>query len=217
MIFFEIADVEQMLDNTQDPIGEFFSVVTADVVSFGSSNTYEAFLTNTPKLGDIEQYPMLLARSSAIGVHVNKVVYNGYRTEESVQQVHDQALKERARLQAQQEINEHEQTQLDLKLQRAIERSQREYEMEAKKNEFDREQKNIEERASLSLQQLQHVEQLAQKRADYELEEAHLQQLQHLGVDLTQFLTRAGKHVVQIEAPPTTTVHLHSDSTPPNK
>lgn len=41
MIFFELKDIERMLDRTHDPIADFINAVTADVVTYASTLTYE--------------------------------------------------------------------------------------------------------------------------------------------------------------------------------
>ncbi len=50
MIFFELKDVEKMLDNTHDPIGDFINAVASDVVAFCATLTYDQFLEKTSSL-----------------------------------------------------------------------------------------------------------------------------------------------------------------------
>jgi hypothetical protein len=43
MVFFELADIEMMLDQTHDPIADFINAVTADVIAFVGAATFEDF------------------------------------------------------------------------------------------------------------------------------------------------------------------------------
>jgi len=44
MIFFELKKIEQMLDSTHDPVADFINAVSADVIAFASTLSYELFL-----------------------------------------------------------------------------------------------------------------------------------------------------------------------------
>lgn len=37
MLFFELRDIERMLDRTHDPIADFINAVTADIVAFAAT------------------------------------------------------------------------------------------------------------------------------------------------------------------------------------
>ena len=50
MIFFELFDVERMLDKTHDPIGDFINAAASDVVAFCATLTYEEFQEKTSLL-----------------------------------------------------------------------------------------------------------------------------------------------------------------------
>src|SRR5262249_299485 len=47
MIFFELLDIERMLDTTHDPIGDFVNATTSDVVEFVGRHNFESFKRNT--------------------------------------------------------------------------------------------------------------------------------------------------------------------------
>ena len=50
MIFFELLDIEKMLDTTHDPIGDFINAATSDVVEFTGKFTFEEFKKQTEHL-----------------------------------------------------------------------------------------------------------------------------------------------------------------------
>jgi regulator of protease activity HflC (stomatin/prohibitin superfamily) len=188
MIFFKLEDTEKMLDSTHDPIGDFINAVCADVISFAASNTFEIFLTKTGLLNEIDTFPVLQQRASAIGYSISKVVFRGYKASEQLQAMHDQAIKSRTSLRLQSDTAEQEQKMEDLILAKSIERSEKQRQMEA------------EQRAHvLELEARDHAEKLRQKTE--EAKSAHAQRqaaqdqrlaflagLSTEGVELTKYL-----------------------------
>ena len=77
MVFFEIVDIEQMLDTTHDPIGDFVNAATSDVVELTGKHEFESFKKNTEKLNELETYKQLIVRvielrgSGGNGMHVH--------------------------------------------------------------------------------------------------------------------------------------------------
>ena len=67
MLFFELRDIERMLDRTHDPVADLCNAVTADVVAFASQLTYEELLAKTDLLNELETYSQLMTRSKSIG------------------------------------------------------------------------------------------------------------------------------------------------------
>jgi MshEN domain len=78
MIFFELLDIERMLDTTHDPIGDFINAATSDVVDFTGRHSFESFKQNTSHLNDLDTYRQLTSRAAQCGYRINKVVYRGY-------------------------------------------------------------------------------------------------------------------------------------------
>src|SRR5262249_57955670 len=78
MLFFELADIERMLDTTHDPIGDFVNAATSDVVDFTGRHDFESFKRNTTRLNELETYRQLTGRAAQCGYRINKVVYRGY-------------------------------------------------------------------------------------------------------------------------------------------
>lgn len=85
MIFFELADIETMLDQTHDPVGDFINAVSADVIDFVGRRAFEEFKQHTEKLNDLAAYANLTARASRIGYKISKVVYRGYLAGDKLQ------------------------------------------------------------------------------------------------------------------------------------
>src|SRR5438445_4665589 len=54
MIFFELVDIERMLDATHDPIGDFVNAATSDVVEFTGRHNCEQFKRTTAKLNEMD-------------------------------------------------------------------------------------------------------------------------------------------------------------------
>ncbi len=99
MIFFELLDIERMLDTTHDPIGDFINAATSDVVDFTGRHSFESFKQNTSQLNDLDTYRQLMNRASQCGYRINKVVYRGYGAPDRLQAMHDQAIEARTKLQ----------------------------------------------------------------------------------------------------------------------
>lgn len=202
MIFFELAEIERMLDNTHDPIGDFVNAATADVVEFVGKHDFESFKGNTDKLNDVATYRQLLGRAAQSGYRITNVVYRGYGAAQSLQQMHDQAIEARTRLQLDRETEEQAQELEDFKLQSQLSRTgQRrdeqvkearhtmqlakekavaDMEVRGQRSEFEREQQAANARCQEEISKLAHAE-----------EQQHLKVLGEMGVELTRYLTQS--------------------------
>ena len=85
MVFFELNDIEQMLDQTHDPIADFINAITADVIDFVATRTFEQFKQETDHLNELRTYSNLMLRAERIGYRINKVVYRGYMAGNTLQ------------------------------------------------------------------------------------------------------------------------------------
>src|SRR5262249_19114322 len=74
MIFFELTDINRMLDETHDPIGDFVNAATSDVVEFVGKLDFERFKRTTDRLNELETYRQLTGRAAQCGYRINKVV-----------------------------------------------------------------------------------------------------------------------------------------------
>ncbi|HEY8375279.1 MAG TPA: hypothetical protein VIK91_02270 [Nannocystis sp.] len=201
MIFFELVDIETMLATTHDPIGDFVNAATSDVVDFLGRHDLASFKLHTDQLGDLATYKQLTARAAQCGYRINKVVYRGFDAPPSLQQMLDQAIESRTRLQLERATQQQAQELEDFKLERQLARSERqradaaaeqahalalqkaraaaELEEKAARGDFGRNQRRLDQERAL-----------ADVRARHDEEARHLAALRNLGVDLTALLTQ---------------------------
>jgi len=98
MLFYELRSIETMLDSTNDPIGDFINATSADVMTFGATNTYESLLSNTAQLSDLAAFPILSGRMAQVGFSLLKIVYRGYSASDTLQSMHDTSIARRTQL-----------------------------------------------------------------------------------------------------------------------
>jgi len=138
MIFFQLVDINKMLDNTHDPIGDLINACCSDTIQYCSGLTYEEFVDNTSKMNNINTFNQLTTRADLIGYKVGKVVFRGFHSSDALQNMHDKAIHERTRLRLEADTEEHRQKTLDLQLAKEEERSVRERELEKEREEHKR-------------------------------------------------------------------------------
>jgi hypothetical protein len=224
MIFFELTDIERMLEATHDPIGDFVNAATSDVVDFTGRHDFETFKRNTDKLNELETYRQLTGRGAQCGYRINKVVYRGYGAPERLQQMHDQAIEARTRLQldraTEQQAQDLEGFRLDSQLLRAGKRrveqsSEVEHETELARLRQEAELRDRAARSAFDRQQAGlDAELRGRVQGDQEARQrGHLEALRALGVDLTAYLTQSrADRVIELRGPRGVT-HLHLDPT----
>jgi hypothetical protein len=223
MIFFELSDINRMLDTTHDPIGDFVNATTSDVVDFIGRHDFESFKRNTDKLNELETYRQLTVRAAQCGYRIDKVVYRGYGAPERLQQMHDQAIEARTRLQldraTEQQAQDLENFRLDSQLQRAGKRrheqgAEVEHELELARTKQEAELRDREARLSFLREQKGMETELAQRirtQRDVQRRE-HLAALRDLGVDLTSYLTQSrADRVIELRGTRGAT-HVHLDT-----
>lgn len=224
MIFFELTDIDRMLEATHDPIGDFVNAATSDVVDFTGRHDFESFKRNTDKLNELETYRQLTGRGGQCGYRITKVVYRGYGAPDRLQQMHDQAIEARTRLQldraTEQQAQDLESFRLESQLFRAGKRrgeqsSEVEHETELARLRQEAELRDREARTAFDRQQAKldaEVRSRIQEERDAQMR-AHLESLRALGVDLTAYLTQSrADRVIELRGPQGVT-HLHLDPT----
>jgi hypothetical protein len=223
MIFFELLDIATMLETTHDPIGDFVNAATSDVVDFTGRYDFDSFKRNTDKLNELETYRQLAVRASQCGYRINKVVYRGYGAPERLQQMHDQTIEARTKLQLERATEQQAQDLENFKLESQLLRAgKRRHEQTAEvAHQLDLDQKKQE--AALRAREAQLTFQLQHQRleSDYRLElrdreeaqqRRHLAELHQLGVDLTAYLTQSrADRVIEVRAARGGSTHLHLD------
>ncbi|XP_005099279.1 uncharacterized protein LOC101862874 [Aplysia californica] len=205
MMFYELTDIEEMLNTTKDPIADFINCLCADVITFASKKTYEEFIETASELNDLKNFPQLTERCAVIGYVVTKVAFRGYFAHDKLQKMHDMMSKKRTELQMKYEKEVQEQSLKDLKLEAEIERLEQEQELELQKlihnqkMEIDslKHKLELEKTSRLRLIEEKTLEDKAKLNAQIakeQLEAEHLHSLHGLGVNITDLLvSRAGR------------------------
>lgn len=199
MIFFELTDIEKMLNETKDPIADILNCCSSDITSFTSKKTYSNFIENCHELNDLSIYTKLVERSKKIGFEISKVVFRGYYASPKLQTMHDRSMQTRTQLQLefestqqfqeQQEINLINET-LRLKTEQELELSKLQSQLELDrlkhmnqlKSEFEEKSKKIEYEKELAFKNIENT------RIQNEQEIYHLKKLHELNINLTDFL-----------------------------
>lgn len=221
MIFFELTDIERMLVNTHDPIGDFVNAATADVVEFTGKHDFESFKHNTERLNDLATYKTLVGRAAQSGYRIHNVVYRGYGAADSLQQMHNQAIEARTKLQLERATEEQAQDLENFKLESQMSRAEkRRVEQTAEARhlvELAREKAE----ADLAIRERQQESQRQQKLSDsraqadmervlHEEQQTFYNRLRELGVDLTSFLTQnRADSVIELRGGGPAQPHLH--------
>jgi hypothetical protein len=228
MLFFELVDVERMLDTTHDPIGDFVNAATSDVVDFTGKHDFEEFKHNTHRLNELETYKQLTVRASQCGYRINKVVFRGYGAAAALQQMHDQAIQARTRLQldraTEQQAQDLENYKLDCQLARSgkrrleqTEEVTHDLETARRRQEAQLHQRSAQLASIREHRRLESEMQLEVERHKNAQQQAHLAVLRDMSVDLTAFLTQARADRV-IELRGAAASHFHVDDlTAPSK
>lgn len=222
MIFFELIDIERMLDTTHDPIGDFVNAATSDVVDFTGRHDFESFKRNVHQLNELETYRQLANRAEQSGYRINKVVYRGYGAPKPLQDMHDKAIEARTKLQLDRATEQQAQDLENYKLEAQIRRASSRRTEQTTELEHDLELSRRRQDAELVRKQAQRAMLRDQRRQENELSLAirqhndaqklqHFSALRDLGVDLTAFLTQArADRVIELRGPGAAT-HLHLD------
>lgn len=221
MLFFELVDIETMLATTHDPIGDFLNAATSDVVDFVGRHSFESFKQNTEKLNELGTYKQLTSRADQIGYRMNRVVYRGYGAKASLEQMHDQAIESRTRLQLEKATEQQAQELEDLKLERQIARGQKQrsdqaaearnaIELERLRDEAQREREVARRAVAREQARLDTEQRDVAERSRAEREREHLAELSKLGVDLTRFLTQnQADRVIELRGNGVGATHVH--------
>ena len=223
MMFFELIDIERMLEATHDPIGDFVNAATSDVVDFCGQRTFDEFKRETGKLNEIEAYKQLTARAAQNGYRINKVVYRGYGAPDRLQAMHDQAIEARTKLQLERATEEQAQNLEDFKLNAQMVRAARrrteqgvevetEIALARKRHEAERQQHDAQRTAAREQHRLDAETEQEQKRQADDRQRQHLASLKEMGVDLTAFLTQGrADRVIELRGGKGASPHIHLD------
>lgn len=225
MIFFELVDIERMLDQTHDPVVDFINALTADIMDFTTGKPFEVFKNQVDQLNERATYRQLLERAERIGYEINKVVYRGYAANDTLQTMHDQAIEARTRLALEAETEAQAQQLADLKQVRELERQVRLREQAEATAAHERKLAELAHAAELEQLRAQQANEIEQQQALYTLEERHqaeqngqkvalLQGMQAAGVDLTPVLVAENRNPdrhIRIDGQNAPQVHMYEN------
>lgn len=221
MIFFELVDIERMLDTTRDPIGDFINAATSDVVEFTCKHSFDEFKQCTDQLNELSTYSQLMHRAKQCGYQINNVVYRGYGAPDSLQKMHDDAIQSRTKLALEKETERQAQELEDYKLRCQMERNEQRRSEQLSEAQHDLEVKREQSNAEIGRKRIQNEFETDSRKARREMEielqtlsdrqrEAHLSILGDLNVDLTKFLTQgSADQVIELRGDSHTKPHVH--------
>lgn len=199
MVFFELKDIERMLDQTHDPIADFINALSADVIDFAAALSFEQFKEQTESLNELATYRQIVQRAERIGYQINKVVYRGYHANNRLQEMHDHAIEARTQLHLEAETERQSQELADMKVSREAQRAiqqrameQAEVEHQNRLAQMKHEETMRQKRAQLDAEldgQRRHAELSIERRRAANAEQLTLwQQMRTMQVDLTRYL-----------------------------
>jgi hypothetical protein len=199
MVFFELVDIDTMLDQTHDPVADFINAVTADVIDFVAGGTFEQFKERTDAMNDLATYKQLTARAGRIGYRINKVVYRGYQATAKLQSMHDGAIEARTKLKLEAETEGQAQDLSDMKIARERQRTEQQQQMQLAANEHMCRMNRATHEEKLRQGQAEAAAELAKVTgrraaglqhtdARYRQRVAFLKEVEGLNVDMTRFL-----------------------------
>jgi len=162
-----------MLDATNDLIGDMINAASADVMTFASTLTYEAFLSETHRLSDIGHFPILRSRMEQTGSELLKVVYRGYGASAALQEMHDQAISRRTKLRLEADAAREEQEKRTMELRCRQQRSVQEQQLEEAAARHKLSVAALQKEQERALKDEEHAQALryAQEKAQLELED----------------------------------------------
>lgn len=169
MIFYQLTDVEKMLDNTNDPFGDFVNAVSADVIEWCAPRKFDEFLEATDQLNTLAPYTQLRQSGENIAYSIDRVVFRGYVAPHALQSMHDKAIERRTSIALQKETEEEEQRMADFKLKKESERIAQEqklameklsHEITMKQKSADAENALKKQEAAVELERLANIQKL---------------------------------------------------------
>ncbi|KAL4220563.1 hypothetical protein ACF0H5_020961 [Mactra antiquata] len=224
MIFYELKDIDTMLDTTKDPIADFINCVCADTIAFAAKYTYIEFMERSGELNDLASFSQLTDRAKSIGYNISKVVFRGYFAHPKLQQLHDGAIEVRTKLKIAYESEEQQQKMTDIKLQNEKDRIdfEQKIEIEEMTHKQEMEMSKIQHKLELEKQTAEEKrrkwedekrgEMLACKELDDQKVD-YYHKLHDLGVDLNQYVQtlspRPNKVTRIVAGQNATNLHLH--------
>lgn len=187
-IFFELIDIDKMLDNTNDVIAEFMNGSNSDLTDFLSKHTYEEFKNNLHMLNEVSSYKRLVERANVIGYKINNVVFRGFVASDEIQKMYDAALKEKISLQLKQLTEEQKELLETLKLKAEINRSEEKHKLDKQQVINNNELEDMKKNSLLENRKKEGDFELRNLREKNDEMIRYYAKLSSLGTNLTEYL-----------------------------
>ncbi|KAI6661072.1 hypothetical protein LOD99_13794 [Oopsacas minuta] len=199
MLFYEISDVDRMLNGSTDPIADLINAVASDVISFVSALSYQDFLQQTGLLSDMKTYAQLDNRADKIGCSISNVVYRGYKAPQKLQAIQLNAITSRTNLKIKNELDNMSNEITSFKLTKEMDRLDLKQQVDQLRSEMKHAIDQTAKNHEITLNQMKHqaaieeedslaAHQLEMKKGDKDLEIRFLKELKVLGVDINAYL-----------------------------
>ena len=184
LLFFEIVNIEKMIDKTNDPICNVTTETSSCIMKIISNMTFDEFKSNIKNMNDVKLYSNLQNLEEQLGIRVNKVNMLGYDAPEILQKIHNDALQEKTKIELTKEIIQSEEANKTFQLKEESKRNQSLIDLQMEKTKAEIEQ----------LRQKQNFElEKSQQCTNSEIEK--LSKLKNIGVDISTYLSKADKSI----------------------
>lgn len=114
MIFYELNNVELMLDTTTDPIADIINFHTSDVIKFVGQWTFDETKEKIGELNGLGLYENFIGEMNRRGYNISSIVVRGIVTNEKLQKMHENAIETKTALMLDHETEVEKQKILDL-------------------------------------------------------------------------------------------------------
>ena len=198
MVFYQLVDIEKMLDNSHDPIASFINNLSADIIDFMSNRTFEDFKKETDLLNQISTYKQLVNNSKIIGYNISKIVFRGYIVNQKLQEMHNEAIEKRTRLILTKESEVENQKLEDFKLEKMLEREAAKQKLELDKAMHVEKMKKISHEEEIRQIKESNLIKTQYNKTLNDIELEKLKSLLDLGVDLTKVIVSEKQTVEKI-------------------
>jgi hypothetical protein len=206
MVFYELVDVDMMLNMTADPIGDIINSHTADVLAFVSKKTFDELKGTFNELNNLTYFPQMVDTMTKRGYRITNITFRGYTTNDKLQKMHNDAIETRTGLVLERDTEKEKQSILDFKTQKIKEREIEESEIKSRRVHDEEERSNVTHKNTIERQNMTYELEMTKKEMELEItraknaeetkhlrdlntEEAkHFSELRELGVDLTQII-----------------------------
>jgi hypothetical protein len=195
----QLVDVNKMLDTSGDPIQDLLQALTADVFKFGGKYPLEVFLEKSPELSNLDNFPTLKVRAEQVGFRISNIVYQGYKTTKTLQNMLDDTIisRHKHRLEKEQLAAEQQLQTLRLESEMALSEKENERErqkkalalaLQAEQDKFDAAKVAEVHRQRLTLEAQAHDQRMLMAHKEDEATLLGLQRMKDIGVDLDRYL-----------------------------